>query len=150
VTGSIHSTEAGESLHARVAPQFEEIDFAFDRGTRIRTPTDLADHHCINLRFLTHGGLDAWEFEKRRRELRAHVDGQLVFNYTKHALQAALDGFGVAYVPEDRVSGYIGKGRLVRVLEDGCPPFPGYHLYYPSRRRPSQAFGIVVEALRYG
>lgn len=115
----------------------------------IRTPKDLADHQCINLRFLTHGGLYAWEFEKRGREVRVHVDGQLVFNETRHALRAALDGFGLAYVPEDLVLNDIAKGRLVRVLEDWCPPFPGYHLYYPSRRRASQAFQLVVDALRY-
>ncbi|KLD65208.1 LysR family transcriptional regulator [Dyella japonica] len=115
----------------------------------IRTPKDLADHRCINLRFLTHGGLYAWEFEKRGREVRVHVDGQLVFNETRHALRAALDGFGLAYMPEDLVLNDIAKGRLVRVLEDWCPPFPGYHLYYPSRRRASQAFQLVVDALRY-
>jgi DNA-binding transcriptional LysR family regulator len=121
-----------------------------DGRTRIRTPKDLSDHRCINLRFLTHGGLYAWEFEKRRRELRAHVDGSLIFNDTRHALRAAREGFGLAYVPEDMVARDVREGRLVRVLEDWCPPFPGYHLYYSSRRRPSQAFGIVVEALRYG
>jgi DNA-binding transcriptional LysR family regulator len=115
----------------------------------IRTPKDLADHRCINLRFLTHGGLYAWEFEKRGREVRVHVDGQLVFNETRHALRAALDGFGLAYMPEDLVMNDIAKGRLMRVLEDWCPPFPGYHLYYPSRRRASQAFQLVVDALRY-
>lgn len=92
----------------------------------------------------------AWEFEKRRRPLRAHVGGQLVFNDTKHALRAALDGFGLAYVPEDMVTNHVEKGHLVRVLMDWCPPFPGYHLYYSSRRKPSQAFGILVDALRYG
>ena len=119
-------------------------------SSEIRAPKDLSDHRCINLRFMTHGGLYAWEFEKRRRELRAHVEGQLIFNDTKHALRAALDGFGLAYVPEDMVISHIAKGQLVRVLEDWCPPFPGYHLYYSSRRKPSQAFGILVEALRYG
>jgi DNA-binding transcriptional LysR family regulator len=116
----------------------------------IHTPKDLARHRCINLRFLTHGGLYAWEFEKRHRELRAHVEGQLIFNDTKHALRAALDGFGLAYVPEDMVASPIKKGQLQRVLADWCPPFPGYHLYYSSRRKPSQAFGILVDALRYG
>lgn len=115
----------------------------------IRTPKDLSEHRCINLRFLTHGGLYAWEFEKRGRELRAHVDGQLIFNDTKHAYRAALEGFGVAYLPEGMAANDVAKGRLVRVLEDWCPPFPGYHLYYPSRRRPSQAFQLVVDALRY-
>lgn len=120
-----------------------------DGADEIRTPKDLSNHRCINLRLLTHGGLYAWEFEKRRRELHAHVEGQLVFNDTKHALRAALDDFGVAYVPEDMVTNHVDRGQLVRVLEDWCPPFPGYHLYYSSRRKPSQAFGILVEALRY-
>jgi len=77
------------------------------------------------------------------------VEGQLVFNNTTLILGAALAGFGLAYLPEDHVADDIAAGRLVRVLEDWSPPFPGYHLYYPSRRQPSPAFSLVVEALRY-
>jgi DNA-binding transcriptional LysR family regulator len=112
-------------------------------------PQDLIGHVCVNLRLPTHGGLYAWEFEKDRRELRVHVEGQLVFNGTVQMLNAALAGFGLAYLPEDLVQPHIAKGRLVRVLADWCPPFPGYHLYYPSRRQSSPAFALLVDALRY-
>lgn len=81
--------------------------------------------------------------------MNVRVDGQLVFNNVTQILAAALDGFGLAYLPEDMVLPHIHANRLVRVLEDWCPPFPGYHLYYPSRRQPSPAFALVVEALRY-
>ncbi len=145
---------AKDMVAVRIGPDMRMAAVAspayLDGRPKIRTPKDLADHRCINLRFLTHGGLYAWEFEKRGRELRAHVDGQLVFNDTKHALRAALDGFGIVFLPEDMAADHIDKGRLERVLGDWCPPFPGYHLYYPSRRKPSQAFGMVVEVLRYG
>lgn len=112
-------------------------------------PQALVDHLCINLRLPTHGGLYAWEFEKGGRELRVRVDGQLVFNGTNQMLNAALAGFGLAYVPEDLVTSHLAKGRLIRVLEDWCPPFPGSHLYYPSRRQPSPAFTLLVDALRH-
>ncbi len=111
-------------------------------------PQDLLAHACINLRLPTHGGLYAWEFEKDGRELRVRVDGQLVFNGTDQMLNAALAGFGLAYVPEELVRPLIAKGRLRHVLEDWCPPYSGYHLYYPSRRQPSAAFALMVEALR--
>ena len=114
-----------------------------------KKPQDLTEHKCINLRLSTRGGLYAWEFEKGKRELRVHVEGQLVFNQPGQMLEAALAGFGLAYVLEDAASPYIARGRLRRVLEDWCPPFPGYHLYYPSRRQPSPAFALVLEALRY-
>jgi len=111
-------------------------------------PQDLLAHTCINLRLPTHGGLYAWEFEKDGRELRVRVDGQLVFNGTDQLLNAALAGFGLAYVPEELVRPLIAKGRLRHVLEDWSPPYSGYHLYYPSRRQPSAAFALMVEALR--
>jgi DNA-binding transcriptional LysR family regulator len=112
-------------------------------------PQELIGHNCINLRLPTRGGLYAWEFEKDGRELKAHVEGQLVFNGTFQMLNAALAGFGLAYVPEDVAQPYIDKGRLKRVLADWCPPYSGYHLYYPSRRQPTPAFGLLVKALRY-
>jgi DNA-binding transcriptional LysR family regulator len=93
--------------------------------------------------------LYAWEFEKGKRQLRVHVEGQLVFNGTTQILSAALAGFGLAYVPEDLAQPHLAKGRLKRVLEDWCPPFSGYHLYYPSRRQLTPAFALLVEALRY-
>jgi DNA-binding transcriptional LysR family regulator len=112
-------------------------------------PQELVAHNCINLRLPTHGGLYAWEFEKGRREVRVRVDGQLIFNTTSQMLNAALAGLGLTYVPEELVQPHIGKGRLKRVLEDWCAPYPGYHLYYPSRRQPSAAFTLLVEALRH-
>jgi DNA-binding transcriptional LysR family regulator len=121
----------------------------FARRARPKTPQDLTTHACINLRLPTHGGLYAWEFEKAGREIRARVEGQLVFNGTAPMLDAALSGFGLAYVPEDTVRAHLADGRLIRVLADWCPPYPGYHLYYPSRRQPTQAFSLLVNALRY-
>jgi DNA-binding transcriptional LysR family regulator len=112
-------------------------------------PQDLIAHNCINLRLPTLGGLYAWEFEKGRRELKVRVEGQLVFNGTAPMLTAALAGFGLAYVPDDVAQPHLARGRLKRVLEDWCPPFSGYHLYYPSRRQPTPAFSLLVEALRY-
>lgn len=114
-----------------------------------RTPQDLAEHSCINLRLPTSGGFYAWEFEKDGRELRVRVDGQLAFNTIAMIVRAADAGLGVAFVPEDQVRPLIDAGRLVHVLEDWCPPYPGYHLYYPSRRQLSPAFALVVDALRY-
>lgn len=113
------------------------------------TPHDLSDHNCINLRFPTYGGLYAWEFEKDGRALNVRVEGQLTVNDTTIALQAAMDGVGIAYITDDQVLPLIAEGRLVRVLEEWCPPFPGYHLYYPSRRQHSSGFAVVIEALRY-
>jgi DNA-binding transcriptional LysR family regulator len=114
-----------------------------------KRPPDLVQHRCINLRLPTYGGLYAWEFEKGSRELRVRVDGQLTFNGIGQMVNAALSGFGLAYVPEDLVKHHIARGRLKRVLEDWCQPYTGYHLYYPSRRQPSAAFALVVDALRH-
>ncbi len=114
-----------------------------------KKPQDLTAHTGINLRLPTRGGLYAWEFEKGGRELRARLEGQLVFNGTAPMLEAALAGFGLAYLPEDSVEEHLATGKLVRVLADWCPPYPGYHLYYPSRRQPTPAFALVVDALRY-
>jgi len=113
------------------------------------TPHDVASHNCINLRFPTLGGLYAWEFEKAGRALNVHVEGQLVVNDGDLARQAALDGCGIAYLPEDHVQADVEAGKLTRVLDDWTPPFPGYHLYFPSRRQQSPAFALLVEALRY-
>src|ERR1700704_456471 len=114
-----------------------------------RTPQDLTEHDCLNLRLPTHGGLYAWEFEKDGRALNVRVDGQLVFNGAGPLLTAALNGFGLAYLMESNVQPYISEGRLAVGLACGCPPFSGYHLYYPSRRQPSPAFALLVDALRY-
>ena len=114
-----------------------------------RTPQDLAEHPCINLRLPTAGGLNAWELGKDGRELKVRVEGQLAFNNPLMILRAALAGFGLACVLEDHVAAYVAERGLVRVLEDWCPPFAGYHLYYPSRRQPSGAFALLVDALRF-
>lgn len=113
-----------------------------------KAPEDLTSHRCINIRFPTHGGLYVWEFERRGRQVNVRVDGQVTFNMSPHIVLAALDGLGVAFLPEKEFSPHIEEGRLVRVLENWCPPFPGYHLYYPSRRQPSPAFSLVLDALR--
>lgn len=113
------------------------------------TPHDLGRHNCINLRFPTYGGLHAWEFEKDGRALNVRVDGQMIVNDTSLALTAAIDGLGIAYITEDQVLPLIADGQLVRVLDDWCPPFPGYYLYYPSRRQHSSGFSMLIEALRF-
>jgi DNA-binding transcriptional LysR family regulator len=113
------------------------------------TPNDLVAHRCINIRFPTHGGLSVWDFERDGHPLNVRVDGQIVFNTTPPIVTAALQGLGVAFLPEEEFAPHIEEGRLVRVLEEWCPPFPGYYLYYPSRRQPPPAFSIVVDALRY-
>ncbi len=114
-----------------------------------KRPQDLIDHNCINLRLPTHSGVYAWEFEKGSRELRVRVEGQLTFNGTAQLLNAALLGCGLAYVPEGFAAPHIAKGRLKRVLADWCPPYSGYHLFYPSRRQSSAAFALLVGALRH-
>jgi DNA-binding transcriptional LysR family regulator len=121
----------------------------FKQRSPPKTPQDLTDHDCINLRLQTLGGLYAWEFEQGGRELKVRVDGRLVFNDGAQRLTAALAGFGIAYVLEDVAQPHIASGTLQRVLEDWCPPFSGYHLYYPSRRQSSPAFALLVETLRY-
>jgi DNA-binding transcriptional LysR family regulator len=121
----------------------------FKGRTRPQTPQDLTAHSCINMRLPTYGGLFPWEFEKDGREIKVRVEGQLVFNNISLRLESALAGLGLAYLPEDQVLSYIEGKRLVSVLEDWCDTFPGYHLYYPSRRQPSQAFSVVLEALRF-
>ena len=121
----------------------------FEGRSEPKRPQELVGHNCINLRLPTRGGLYAWEFEKDGRELKVHVEGRLVFNGTFQMLNAALAGFGLAYVPEDVTQPHLAKGRLRRVLDDWCPPYSGYHLYYPSRRQATPAFALLVEALRY-
>jgi DNA-binding transcriptional LysR family regulator len=112
-------------------------------------PADLTQHNCIGLRLRTQGGLYAWEFEKEGRELRVRVSGQVTFNSSPPMLTAALDGFGLAYLPRGLADPHLRKDRLVEVLTDWLPPFSGYHLYYPSRRQTTPAFATVLDALRY-
>ncbi|HKT29436.1 LysR family transcriptional regulator [Dyella sp.] len=113
-----------------------------------KKPQDLLSHACINLRMPTYGGLYVWEFERRGRAMNVHVNGQLTFNTSPLIVQAALADMGVAFLPEEEFTTHLDDGRLVRVLEEWCPPFPGYYLYYPSRRQPSPAFTLVLNALR--
>jgi DNA-binding transcriptional LysR family regulator len=114
-----------------------------------RTPQDLIAHNCINLRLPTHGGFYAWELRKGKREVQVRVEGQLAFNGTYQMLDAALSGYGLAYIPADIAQPHITAGRLVWVLEDWSPTFAGLHAYYASRRQSSRAMNIVIDALRY-
>ncbi|MGM8613250.1 LysR family transcriptional regulator [Enterobacter hormaechei] len=113
------------------------------------TPDQLDQHRCINMRLPTRGGLYAWEFERDGRELRVRVDGQLILNSLPQRIDAAENGLGLAYVPEDAVQDALAESRLVRVLEAWCPAFTGYHLYYPSRRQHTTAFALLIAALRH-
>ena len=121
----------------------------FSRYPKPMIPADLVAHNCITLRMPTHGGLFMWEFEKNGQALKVRIEGQLVFNNIAMRLESALQGLGVAYMPEDAVRPHIEQGHLIRVLEDWCEPYSGYHLYYPSRRQSSPAFTLLREALRY-
>jgi len=121
----------------------------FETHARPKQPQDLTQHNCIGLRLPTYGNVYAWEFEKNGREVKVHVEGQLVFNNLALRISAAMAGLGLAYLPEDQVLPHIAAGRLIRILGDWCPPFSGYHLYYPSRRQPTTAFAVVIDALRY-
>jgi DNA-binding transcriptional LysR family regulator len=141
-----------DMIAVRIGPDFRIAVVAapsyFNGRRQPRTPQELTQHACINLRLPTHGGFYVWEFRKGGRELNVRVQGRTVFNAVTMMRHAALEGLGLAYLPEDMVEAAIQKGRLVRVLADWCPPRPGYHLYYPSRRQPSPAFALVVDALR--
>jgi DNA-binding transcriptional LysR family regulator len=121
----------------------------FEKRPAPTKPQDLTKHNCINLRMQTHSEVYAWEFDKGGREVKVRVDGQLVCNTIRQRVDAALAGLGLAYMVEDIAKPHIAEGRFVRVLEDWCAPFSGYHLYYPSRRQASPAFKLLVEALRF-
>lgn len=144
---------AKDMIAVRIGPDFRMAVVAapsyIAKCPAPKRPQDLTDHDCINIRLPTYGGIYAWEFEKRGRELKVRVEGQLVFNNLALRLNAALAGLGLAYLPEDHVRTHLEDGRLVRVLEDWCPPFAGYHLYYPSRRQATPAFALLIDALRY-
>lgn len=120
----------------------------FARRPKPQRPQDLMKHSCINMRFPTHGGLYVWEFERKGKQVNVRVEGQITVNSSPHIVLAALEGLGVAFLPEQEFAPHIEDGRLVRVLEDWCAPFEGYYLYYPSRRQPSPAFSLVLDALR--
>ncbi len=144
---------AKDMIAVRIGPDMRMAVVAspayFERYPLPETPQDLTAHKCINIRLPTYGGLFAWDLEKDGREVKVRGEGQLVFNSLGMRLSSALDGLGVAYMPEDQVLPYVAEGRLVRVLEDWCPSFPGYHLYYPSWRQQSPALALLVDFLRY-
>lgn len=144
---------AKDMIAVRIAPDMRmavvgSADY-FERYGTPDTPEQLQHHRCINMRLPTRGGLYAWEFERDGRALRVRVDGQLTLNNLPQRIDAAESGMGLAYVPEDTVREALDQGRLLRVLEAWCPPFDGYHLYYPSRRQHTTAFSLLVDALRY-
>ena len=144
---------AKDMVAVRIGPDFSMAVVgapAYFRDRRRPTvPRDLTDHPCIGLRLPTYGGVYAWEFEKDGREVTARTEGQMVFNNAELRIRAALDGRGLAFLPEDQVAEHLASGRLIRVLEDWTPPFSGYHLYYPSRRQHTPAFALLIDALRY-
>lgn len=148
----------GESLDkdmiaVRIGPDWRLVavgasDYFAAHGRPV-VPQDLVDHTCINQRHVTSGGLYAWEFAKDGKDLRVRVDGQLTFTTSYGLIEAALNGDGIAYVPEDLVSADLASGRLLQVLDDWSPTFTGYYLYYPSRRQNSRAFAVIVDGLRH-
>jgi DNA-binding transcriptional LysR family regulator len=144
---------AKDMIAVRIGPDFRMAVVGapsyFARRPKPKHPQDLTAHDCINIRLPTYGSIYTWEFEKRGRALKVRVEGQLVFNNIALRVNAALAGLGLAYLSEDQVREHVAEGRLVRVLGDWCPPFSGYHLYYPSRRQAAPAFALLVEALRY-
>jgi DNA-binding transcriptional LysR family regulator len=144
---------AKDMIAVRIGPDFRMAVVGapsyFATRPKPKNPQDLTAHDCINIRLPTYGGIYAWEFEKRGRALNVRVDGHLVFTNIALRKKAALAGLGLTYLPEDQVREDVANGRLVHVLADWCPPFSGYHLYYPSRRQASSAFALLVEALRY-
>jgi DNA-binding transcriptional LysR family regulator len=142
-----------DMIAVRIAPDARMIVVAapscLETRARPATPRDLTRYSCINLRLPTYGGFYAWEFAKDGEEIRVRVDGQVAFNGVPQILAAALDGYGLAFVPEDVCAQPIAEGRLVKLLGDWCPRIPGYHLYYPSRRQPTSAFSLILDALRW-
>ncbi len=144
---------AKDMISARISPDFclavVGAPSYFDSRPEPMHPRDLVNHTCINFRLPSAGGLYAWEFEENGQEIRIKVDGQLAFNNIFHSLDATLEGFGLAYIPEEIILPYVREGRLKRVLQPFSPYWDGYHLYYPSRRQSSPAFVALVEALRH-
>lgn len=144
---------ANDMIAMRISPDYRMLvvgspDY-FAQHDAPMTPHDLIAHNCANLRLSTHGGIYAWEFEKDGKSVNVQVPGQMIFNTSPQLLTAALEGYALAYAPEDLVEPYIKAGKLVTALEDWSPHFPGYHLYYPSRRHSLPAFQLVLDALRY-
>lgn len=145
---------AKDMVAVRIGPDMRMVPVAspayFARYGRPATPQALQNHRCINMRLPTLGGLYAWEFARDGREIKVRVEGQLTFNSLRQRIDAAQLGLGIAFVPEDTVAEPLADGRLQMALDDWCPPFPGYYLYYPSRRQHTTAFALLIEALRRG
>ncbi|KFL88902.1 Transcriptional regulator, LysR family [Acetobacter malorum] len=143
---------AKDMIAVRIGPDMRMAVVAspkyFKQHPLPQSPHDLMEHNCINVRLPTYGGIFPWDLEKDGQDVNVRVEGQLVFNNLALRVKSALDGLGIAYLPEDAVLPYINSKRLVRVLEDWCPTFPGYHLYYPSRKH-TPALSLLVEKLRY-
>ena len=143
---------ARDMIAVRIGPDMRLAVFGapayFARRPPPKSPRELGEHECIRIRRPGRGDFYAWEFERNGRPLKARTEGKLVFNSVPLVVQAVAAGFGLAMLPEHLIAEELRSGRLIRVLEEWCPPFPGYHLYYPSRRQQSPAFALVVEALR--
>ncbi|XBS71705.1 LysR family transcriptional regulator [Acerihabitans sp. KWT182] len=144
---------AKDMIAVRIAPDMRMAVVGapgyFARHGIPATPRELQHHSCINMRLPTMGGLYAWEFGKDGQPIKVRVEGQLTFNSLNQRIDAAISGFGLAFVPEDAVQDNIRRGRLTSVLEEWCEPFQGYYLYYPSRKQHTTAFALFVDALRY-
>lgn len=142
-----------DMIAARISPDWRLAVVGspayFERCPPPATPQELTNHACVNIRHRPSGAIYAWEFEKDGQEFTVKCDGQLVFNSIMHMMNGAIDGIGLAYVPEALAAPYIADGRLKEVLADWCPYFQGFHLYYPNRRQTSPAFAAFVEAMRY-
>lgn len=142
-----------DMVAVRIGPEMRMAVVAspayFSRHPIPRTAEDLTNHNCINSRLPTYGTIFQWGLEKDGHQVKLRSDGQLVLNTLGLRIAAALDGLGIAYLPEDQILTHVAEDRLVRVLEDWCQPFPGYHLYYPSRKHPSAAFSLLLDRLRY-
>ncbi|NYT72960.1 LysR family transcriptional regulator [Halomonas sp. QX-2] len=143
---------AKDMIATRIGPNMRMVVVAapdyFEHYSQPKDPHELTEHNCINFRFPTHGGLYMWEFEKKGHAMNVSTEGQLIVNNTQQQINATLAGVGLGFVPEDMVEEYIKSGQLIQVLDDWCPSFPGFHLYYPNRRQPSPAFSLLLEALR--
>lgn len=142
-----------DMVAVRIGPEMRMAVVAspayFARHPVPQTAEDLTSHNCINSRLPTYDTIFQWGLEKDGHHLKLRSEGQLVLNTLGLRIAAALDGMGIAYLPEDQILAHIAAGRLVRVLDDWCQPFPGYHLYYPSRKHPSAAFSLLLDRFRY-
>lgn len=141
-----------DMIAVRISPDIEIVIVGspsyFSSNIKPKAPQEISNHQCINLKLSTSRGNYIWSFKKGNSQIRVRGDGAVSFNSLTMLLEAALDGFGLAFLPKDQVKEYLENGRLISVLEDWIPKLPGYHLYYPSRRQLSPAFKLFVKALR--